>query len=353
MSQSHSGRSLLARRALLSLVLVLVVACSGRAPALVAEVRSASEDPAVEFARIDAHALSTPAAVEGSVVTLAEYLAREARSEREKARAIYRWITANVEYDVQSFFSGSGRWQSGDDVLRSRLAICDGYATLFAALAAEMDLRAVMVRGYAKGYGYDGRRFRGPNHVWNAVEVDGRWELLDATWGAGTMGARSWERDFQEHFFLTPPRAMIYTHLPQQRRWQLLSSPRSMRAFRRQPEVPPHLFSLGFSGPQIEEALRRGVREMPAAYRHPKREIRIEAAPVARTLPAGEEMSIRVRIPEAAGVFLTDGVRWHSLDNGVEPGLWKKSVSLERGRWMVYAEFPGGDDLVFLEYEVM
>jgi hypothetical protein len=47
------------------------------------------------FAAIDAHALNAPANVEKSVETLAKYLTAPAKNNKEKARAIFRWITHN------------------------------------------------------------------------------------------------------------------------------------------------------------------------------------------------------------------------------------------------------------------
>lgn len=43
--------------------------------------------------------------------------------------------------------------------------------------------------GYSKGYGYTvGQAFEGDStHAWNAVYLEGRWHLLDSTWGSGNV----------------------------------------------------------------------------------------------------------------------------------------------------------------------
>ncbi|CAF1217296.1 unnamed protein product [Rotaria sordida] len=56
-------------------------------------------------------------------------------------------------------------------------------------------------------------------HVWNAVKLSNYWYLLDATWGAGSGN----EKKIEEFYFLTSPDQMIYTHLPTEDLWQLLS----------------------------------------------------------------------------------------------------------------------------------
>jgi hypothetical protein len=78
--------------------------------------------------------------------------------------------------------------------LTSGLAVCEGYAGLFAALAVKAGLEAIVVSGASKGGSY---RQQGPHdpippfestHAWNACRLDdGNWKLIDPCWGAGTV----------------------------------------------------------------------------------------------------------------------------------------------------------------------
>lgn len=45
------------------------------------------------------------------------------------------------------------------------------------------------VPGYSKGFGYQlGQSFSGEfDHAWNAVFLEGRWHLVDSTWGSGLV----------------------------------------------------------------------------------------------------------------------------------------------------------------------
>ena len=54
------------------------------------------------------------------------------------------------------------------------------------------------------------------NHAWNAVYLAGSWRLVDATWGSGSYNPTThrFERRLNEHFFLTDPEELIYTHFP-------------------------------------------------------------------------------------------------------------------------------------------
>lgn len=200
------------------------------------------------YAAIDAHALSAPAAAAGSVHKLARYLVRPARNERERARAIFRWICANVDYNVAGYETGHFGAEDPLSVMRTHEAVCEGFSNLFQALAEAAGLQAVTIHGYAKGLGYEaGDDFHGPtNHAWNAVRIDGAWRLVDCTWGAGAVNDQGkYERRFEPWYFLTPPEQFLYTHWPKESRWQLVKHPISLARFQRLPYLKPAFFKEG------------------------------------------------------------------------------------------------------------
>src|SRR5262245_45645717 len=55
---------------------------------------------------LDRHALQTPTEAEATLRSLTVHLLAPARTEREKVRVIYRWITDRIEYDVKSYVRG-------------------------------------------------------------------------------------------------------------------------------------------------------------------------------------------------------------------------------------------------------
>jgi len=59
--------------------------------------------------------------------------------------------------------------------------------------------------GYSKGRGYT--PFEPPivNHEWNAVEINGKWCLIDTTWDANVD---------TEYYLCTPPKCFVRDHLP-------------------------------------------------------------------------------------------------------------------------------------------
>lgn len=200
------------------------------------------------FAAIDRHALATPKSAERSVASLAAYLTRPARTELEKARGIFRWVTKNIAYDADAYFSRRFRNSRATpgSVLRTRKGVCDGYARIYEGLAKAAGLEVVRVSGFAKGFGFElGDEVpKESNHAWNAVKVEGRWILVDSTWGAGAVSAesRSFIRAFGEHYFQTDPEQMIYSHLPEDPKWQLLNKEVSRNKFAILPKLRPLFF---------------------------------------------------------------------------------------------------------------
>jgi hypothetical protein len=199
------------------------------------------------YAEIRKQVLQTPVRAERSLKTLAKYLIKPARNDIERAYAIFYWLTQNIAYDTQGFFSGNYGDLSPAGVLRSRQAVCSGYSRLFSKLAKEADLEVVEITGVSKGYGFSGNNKLG-DHSWNAVKINGQWRLLDATWGAGfvTKGGQFTKR-LDDFYFLTSPAQFIYNHFPQNSRWQLLNPTISKTQFKKLVYLRPAFFKYGLA----------------------------------------------------------------------------------------------------------
>lgn len=225
---------------------------------------------------IDDHALSAPAEAESSIEDLARYLCGPAKSDEERARAIYRWIGANIRYDVAGT-TGPRRCRTPEEVLAEKRGVCSGYSALFSSLCEHSGLEVVVIRGHAKGYGYSvGSQIpEETNHAWNAVLIDGEWRLVDSTWGAGAVDPEEgFVQRFEDFYFLTPPEELVWTHLPEDPSWQLLDSPMSKEEFEGLAYAKPPFF---------------------------KNEMRIES-PLEGTIRADEGAKVTLSAPEDVGV---------------------------------------------------
>lgn len=174
---------------------------------------------------------------------LASKIKRDFSNEEEKARAIFSWIAFNVKYDVKSFFSRSGsnvvtyRYRTEeeklqkqkqikldkiDKVLKTNVALCQGYALLYEHVANLSGLESVVVTGNAKTSPADiGKLPTESSHAWNAVKVNGKWKLLDVTWGAGIVNEqkRTFVPKFNSGYFFTEPSIFVLNHFPDEKNW--------------------------------------------------------------------------------------------------------------------------------------
>jgi len=210
------------------------------------------EERLQRFFYVDRHALEAPKSATRSIQSLAHYLKSGTENELETARAIYRWITQHIFYDSKGLLvRGKLGPQDAKSTLDTRLVVCEGYARLYTELAQATGLEAVTLVGYSKGYSsvpgeqfgkksnfspsytINGKTYSGSQvkHAWNAVKIDGRWQLIDTTWGAGYLENKNYYRSFTDYYFLTDPERFIYDHFPDQPQWQLLKKPLSLREY--------------------------------------------------------------------------------------------------------------------------
>ncbi|KAF9174266.1 hypothetical protein BGX21_000358 [Mortierella sp. AD011] len=204
---------------------------------------------AIDFSREDALARGCPNSETVSIDRLSHYLTSPCAGDQvSQLRTIFTWLANNISYDVPSFLAGRYGDQSAEAVLRSRKAVCEGYANLFVALAQPAGLNVEKIIGLARGVDIQvGDDRLGSPHAWNAVRVDGEYLLIDATWGAGVcdLSTRSFRKLFRPFFFLLRPSRLIYTHWPENPKQQYLEPPIDERVFRGLPAIKPEAWGLG------------------------------------------------------------------------------------------------------------
>ncbi|KAH7041970.1 hypothetical protein B0J12DRAFT_217534 [Macrophomina phaseolina] len=162
-----------------------------------------------DFRAVDAHAARFPrtAIPSHDLSWLAHQLTDPFPSHTDKARALFTWLHHNIDYNAAAFFSGNVQPSTPASTLATGLAVCEGYAGLFTALASTVGLESVVVGGHGKGYGYAPLAPGAPvppfecGHAWNAVRIDGgEWKLIDCCWGAGNVGDGSTQGGYNRHF---------------------------------------------------------------------------------------------------------------------------------------------------------
>lgn len=161
---------------------------------------------------------------------LVKHLDSKASNDAEKVKLFHDWIALNISYDVESYFSDNLPDQSYEAVIKNRSSVCEGISNVMKQMCDFAGIECVKVPGYSRGYGqrvFDKVDFTEANHVWNAVKIDGQWLLLDATWDAGYIDKDKYYKKYSTDYLFIKPQQMLYTHFPEEEKWQLLDQPMS------------------------------------------------------------------------------------------------------------------------------
>ncbi|KAI4139805.1 MAG: hypothetical protein L6R39_006102 [Caloplaca ligustica] len=176
-----------------------------------------------DFSAPDSHAAKFPRETVPSLDWLADQLTAPFPSATDQARAIFTWLHHNVAYDIIAFCNNAVQPSTPAQTLSTGLAVCQGYASLFTALASKAGLESLLVSGHGKGAGFSPLAPGEPipaeysTHAWNAVKIDdGEWKLIDPCWGAGHVCIREqkYTKKFAPRWFTMGNNEFGLRHFP-------------------------------------------------------------------------------------------------------------------------------------------
>lgn len=106
------------------------------------------------------------------------------KDDKDRAYALYKWVTRNVEYDfekAENIVENSQSYESGAiPAFETGKGICFDYSALYVAMCRAVGLKVRLITGTA----YSGSAWG--DHAWNQVysEEEARWLDIDATFGS-------------------------------------------------------------------------------------------------------------------------------------------------------------------------
>jgi len=116
---------------------------------------------------------------------------------------------------------------------------------LFRYMCALASVEAIVINGYSKGYGYSGTLGPSPDHAWNAVKINNKWHLVDVTWDAGYLAYDTFVKKNSTDYLFLDPRPFLYTHLPEENKYQFYAPVLSKEQFVKEPIVGGIFFRYG------------------------------------------------------------------------------------------------------------
>ena len=179
-------------------------------------------------------------------------------SDLEKFRAIYKWVCDNIENDYDFYLKNKRMREKLNDnpvelkewnrnfhpkvfnkLVKEYKTVCTGYAYLIKELAYYANIEVELINGYGRtaqaNIGGEGI----PNHSWNAVNLNDKWYLCDATWSSGSINPQqsSFLKEFSEGYFLSEPNQFVKNHYPLDTNWILLKRRPTLEEFLNGPLV--------------------------------------------------------------------------------------------------------------------
>ena len=134
-------------------------------------------------------------------------------TDKDKARAAFYWLAKNIRYNLEEYYnptqrSYNFRYSTEEekqqklqalkdniiaDAFKTKFGVCEEYAQSFKKICDLLGIEAVVIKGNVRNVPSEiGKPESNTNHAWNAVKLNGKWTILDATWAAGYEYNGNW-----------------------------------------------------------------------------------------------------------------------------------------------------------------
>ena len=207
-----------------------------------------------DFKRVDSLVLEYPRF--SKVSDLATKISKDFISDEDKARAAFYWLAKNIHYNLKEYYNPKQRSYNfsyateeekkqklqalKDKIIAtaflSKTGVCEEYAQSFKKICDLVGLESEVIKGTVKIHPEEiGKPKGNTNHAWNAVKLNNKWLLLDATWAAGYEFNGKWIQKFDNYFYNIPKEKIFKTHFPKEAIWVLRFGNITLEEFYNQP----------------------------------------------------------------------------------------------------------------------
>lgn len=216
-----------------------------------------------DFTKVDAKVLTYPRY--SKVEQLANRIDKDFTTDIDKARAAFFWLAKNIRYNLKEYYNPRQRYysfrysseaekeqklQAVKDKLiaatfKNKTGVCEEYAQSFKKICDLLGIEAAVISGYVRNSTREiGKIPNNTNHAWNAVKIDDKWIILDATWAAGHERNGKWIRQFNNYYFDVPKDKIFKTHFPEDNLWVFRFGRMTLQEFYNQPIYDDTLLKL-------------------------------------------------------------------------------------------------------------
>ncbi|MBS4194368.1 transglutaminase domain-containing protein [Lederbergia citri] len=142
------------------------------------------------------------------IIALAHQITKNAGNDKQKAKAIYEYVAKNVSYDVEKYKNSEFEWDDNAlKTLSTKKGVCQDYVYLAVALLRASDIEARFIAGDA------GTGVSKENHAWIEAKVEGKWLIMDPTWGSGYLEGDRFVAKYTDKYFDPNEAEFSQTHV--------------------------------------------------------------------------------------------------------------------------------------------
>jgi hypothetical protein len=178
---------------------------------------------------------------------IAAYINENSANDFERVKKAHDLTALLVRYDAANFWANTVPAQDFRNVLKTKLAVCEGYFNLFKRLCDELQIQCEIVHGFGRGVGtspFAGDTPANSNHAWNIVAIGNENYLVDCTWDSGYMDGRTAKQAYTTDWLFLKPEQFIASHFPEDQKQQLMEKPLSAGEFSGLPFYKPKFFEI-------------------------------------------------------------------------------------------------------------
>jgi transglutaminase/protease-like cytokinesis protein 3 len=199
------------------------------------EAKAENVDPTTfNYSKVDSVALAIGKYQFNTIESLSAYINKNFTTDHERLRAIFIWITNNIEYSYSHLHADE------EAVFRTKKAVCNGYSILLKQLCDNSNIKCRVITGWAKdSFNSIDTTKQENGHAWNIVNLYNEDYLIDATWAAGGFNRENIKfiKEFKNEYYLGKPQYFILTHFPHITKVQLLVETVSFEDFIKTPVI--------------------------------------------------------------------------------------------------------------------
>lgn len=271
-----------------------------------------------------------------------------AKSFRQKARALYTWIAKNIEHDSKDTI------RTAQNTFQARKGMSEGYALLYKEMADALGLECYFVIGELKPFGYE-KGMETDYHAWNIVSDGTEVIILDTYLSAGYTNeeGESFTHLFNDEWFDVDPYLMIYSHYPKCGEFQYVNTYLSPDQFKEIPRLEPKMKWAGIDERKMQSYLYGHKKSWsPLFYNEAQLYIdgvRCNKLQMTNTLQIGKEYRFNFTVPEGITLWAQTGPTAYEIKDAKDLVI---NPSQEGELIFFYSNKKNNSGRAFIKYKV-